>query len=231
MLANCFAIGVVLAVGATARAGAPAPAAAGAGAGRGARRARRRDHLARAAWVQVVEADAFATASSLSEQGDGGYRFEYNPRLVAAARADRARHDLRPPRRWCSRRAGRQEIAADRRAPTGKAGARSRADVRAGRTACYPLGGLCSACWATGTARRTGARATRRSWSATATRGSRASTIGSGWSRSCIPRTGAHDTDHQARLLARCCRSCGTVPPRRARRWRSLLGPSARRAL
>jgi peptidoglycan glycosyltransferase len=42
--------------------------------------------VSRAAWVQVVEADTLATSASLSEQGDGGYRFEYNPRLVAAAR-------------------------------------------------------------------------------------------------------------------------------------------------
>jgi cell division protein FtsI/penicillin-binding protein 2 len=85
MLANCLAVGVVLAV---AR-----------------RRGAIRPHLhrplrvlsavlaaftvmvmARAAWVQVVKAETFATASSLSEQADGGYRFEYNPRLIAAAR-------------------------------------------------------------------------------------------------------------------------------------------------
>jgi cell division protein FtsW (lipid II flippase) len=42
--------------------------------------------LARATWVQVVRADELATASSVSEQADGGYRFEYNPRLVAASR-------------------------------------------------------------------------------------------------------------------------------------------------
>src|SRR5918995_1846823 len=41
---------------------------------------------ARAAWVQLVAADAVATAASLTEQNDGGYRFEYNPRLLAAAR-------------------------------------------------------------------------------------------------------------------------------------------------
>jgi hypothetical protein len=40
----------------------------------------------RAVWIQVLTADRFATASTLTEQGDGGYRFEYNPRLVAAAR-------------------------------------------------------------------------------------------------------------------------------------------------
>jgi cell division protein FtsW (lipid II flippase)/cell division protein FtsI/penicillin-binding protein 2 len=85
MLANCFAVGVVLAV---ARRRGPI---------------RRHLHrpmrtlaavltmfaaavLGRAGWVQVVRADAFATASSLSEQADGGYRFEYNPRLIAAAR-------------------------------------------------------------------------------------------------------------------------------------------------
>jgi cell division protein FtsW (lipid II flippase) len=85
MLANCLATGVVMAVGR--------------------RRGPVRLHLqqpvrllatvlavlagvilSRAAWVQVVEADTLATSASLSEQGDGGYRFEYNPRLVAAAR-------------------------------------------------------------------------------------------------------------------------------------------------
>ena len=34
-------------------------------------------------WCMRID---FATASSLSEQADGGYRFEYNPRLIAAAR-------------------------------------------------------------------------------------------------------------------------------------------------
>ena len=43
--------------------------------------------LSRAAWVQVAYADDFASASSLAEQADGGYRFEYNPRLLAAARS------------------------------------------------------------------------------------------------------------------------------------------------
>jgi cell division protein FtsW (lipid II flippase)/cell division protein FtsI/penicillin-binding protein 2 len=41
----------------------------------------------RAAWIQVVRADEFATAASLSEQADGRLRFEYNPRLLAAARS------------------------------------------------------------------------------------------------------------------------------------------------
>jgi cell division protein FtsW (lipid II flippase)/cell division protein FtsI/penicillin-binding protein 2 len=85
MIANCLAIGIVLAV---ARRAGPV-----------------RQHLyapirglgtvlavvavaivGRAGWVQVVRADAIATTASLSEQADGGYRFEYNPRLTAAAR-------------------------------------------------------------------------------------------------------------------------------------------------
>src|SRR4029079_4105771 len=40
----------------------------------------------RAMWVQVLHADDIAAAPSLAEQGDGGYRFEYNPRLLSAAR-------------------------------------------------------------------------------------------------------------------------------------------------
>ncbi len=86
MLANCAAVGVVLAI---ARRSGPV----------------RRPLLrpvqvlggvlavcavgiaARTAWVQVVRADAIATAASLGLQADGGHRFEYNPRLVAAARA------------------------------------------------------------------------------------------------------------------------------------------------
>jgi cell division protein FtsW (lipid II flippase) len=86
MLANCLAVGIVLAI---ARRKGPV-----------------RSHLrtpvkglalalsiaavavvGRIVWIQVVKADRFATASSLTEQADGGHRFEYNPRLVAAARS------------------------------------------------------------------------------------------------------------------------------------------------
>lgn len=42
--------------------------------------------LARAGLVQVVHADAVAGQANLTRQADGGYRFQYNPRLVAAAR-------------------------------------------------------------------------------------------------------------------------------------------------
>ena len=42
--------------------------------------------VARAAWIQVVRPDTFASAAGLAEQADGGLRFEYNPRLVDSAR-------------------------------------------------------------------------------------------------------------------------------------------------
>jgi cell division protein FtsI/penicillin-binding protein 2/cell division protein FtsW (lipid II flippase) len=85
MLVNCAALGIVLAVAK--------------------RRGPTREHLrqsinalsgvlavavlliaTRAAWIQVVHADDFASAASVSEQADGGYRFEHNPRLLEAAR-------------------------------------------------------------------------------------------------------------------------------------------------
>jgi cell division protein FtsW (lipid II flippase)/cell division protein FtsI/penicillin-binding protein 2 len=42
--------------------------------------------VARSALVQVVKADSVATHANLTQQADGGYRFQYNPRLVAASR-------------------------------------------------------------------------------------------------------------------------------------------------
>lgn len=85
MLANCVAVGVVMAIAQ--------------------RRGPMREHLrgpiravagvlvaaaltvvGRAAWIQVLHADDVAAAASLSEQADGGNRFEQNPRLLAAAR-------------------------------------------------------------------------------------------------------------------------------------------------
>jgi peptidoglycan glycosyltransferase len=41
---------------------------------------------ARTALVQAVRADRIAAAANLTQQADGGYRFQYNPRLVAAGR-------------------------------------------------------------------------------------------------------------------------------------------------
>jgi cell division protein FtsW (lipid II flippase)/cell division protein FtsI/penicillin-binding protein 2 len=40
----------------------------------------------RVGWIQLPRADRYATMASLGEQADGGYRFEYNPRLLSAAR-------------------------------------------------------------------------------------------------------------------------------------------------
>lgn len=42
--------------------------------------------VARAGWVQVAQADAVAGKGALVLQADGGRRFVYNPRLIAAAR-------------------------------------------------------------------------------------------------------------------------------------------------
>ena len=85
MIANCLAIGMVLSVARrqgserfhmraplTAIATVLAVAAAAIG--------------SRTAWVQLVHADDIAAAPALTEQADGGYRFEYNPRLLSAAR-------------------------------------------------------------------------------------------------------------------------------------------------
>ena len=43
--------------------------------------------VVRAADVQVVRADTFATRPNLTQQADGGYRYQYNPRLTSAARS------------------------------------------------------------------------------------------------------------------------------------------------
>jgi cell division protein FtsI/penicillin-binding protein 2/cell division protein FtsW (lipid II flippase) len=42
--------------------------------------------VARLSQVQVVAADSFAVRPNLTRQADGGYRYQYNPRLIAAAR-------------------------------------------------------------------------------------------------------------------------------------------------
>lgn len=42
--------------------------------------------VGRIAWVQIVGADAIALRPSLVRQADGGARYQYNPRLLAAAR-------------------------------------------------------------------------------------------------------------------------------------------------
>ena len=96
--------------------------------------------LSRIAWVQVVHADDMASASSLTEQADGGYRFEYNPRLLSAARTlvrgtiyDRNRLPLATSRP--------EEIAAASAAYEA-AGGVAPEDCGGASTRCYPLGGL-----------------------------------------------------------------------------------------
>ena len=134
MLANCFAVGDRAGGGPAARARCARHLHrpirdAGRGAGR-------RGTLAivepRRRGSRSCRADAFATASSLSEQADGGYRFEYNPRLIAAARLiergtiyDRNGLALATSR---PRRDRRRSSAAYR-----KAGVDARADVPASR--------------------------------------------------------------------------------------------------
>jgi cell division protein FtsW (lipid II flippase)/cell division protein FtsI/penicillin-binding protein 2 len=138
MLANCTAVGVVLAV---AR-----------------RRGPVRRHLerplyalsavlamftlvvaGRAAWVQVLRADDFSIASSLSEQADGGLRFEYNPRLIAVARRiERGSiYDRNGVVLATSRPQEEQTIGAD----YGKAGL-TPIDTCATGNRCYPLSGI-----------------------------------------------------------------------------------------
>lgn len=96
--------------------------------------------LSRAAWVQVVHADDFAAASSLAEQADGGHRFEYNPRLLAAARSiERGTIYDRNGLPLATSRSG--EIAAVN-ATYGNAAGVALDDCAGARGRCYPLGGL-----------------------------------------------------------------------------------------
>ena len=85
MLANCAAVGAVLGIasrGAEVRTHLRGPVRILAGTLLAAGAAL----VGRAAWIQIVQKDAVAVAASLTEQGDGALRFQYNPRLIAAAR-------------------------------------------------------------------------------------------------------------------------------------------------
>ena len=139
MLANCTAVGIILAI--AQRRGPPrehlrAPVRALSGALVAAAIV----VTGRAFWVQVVHADDVASAASVSEQADGGYRFEHNPRLLAAAQTlprgtiyDRNGLPLATSRP--------DEIASldtmYRAAGVAPAAACDRAETR-----CYPLGGF-----------------------------------------------------------------------------------------
>jgi cell division protein FtsW (lipid II flippase) len=93
-----------------------------------------------AAMVQVVRADAHASRGNLSRQADGGFRYQYNPRLVAAARQitrgtifDRNGLPLAS-----SRPSELQPFADELRA----LGISLPTDCSEQRARCYPLGGL-----------------------------------------------------------------------------------------
>jgi cell division protein FtsW (lipid II flippase) len=139
MIANCFAVGVVLAI--ARRRGAPrehlrAPIRALSGVLAAAALV----VVARAGWVQVIRADELASTASLSEQADGGYRFEHNPRLLEAART--------LPRGTIYDRNGLPLATSrpDEMAALGTiyrtAGMVPVRDCDAAETRCYPLGGF-----------------------------------------------------------------------------------------
>ena len=90
--------------------------------------------------VQVVRADGIASRGNVTRQADGGYRYQYNPRLLAAARQiergtiyDRAGVPLAT-----SRPEELQSFASELRA----LGAPIPSGCDDGRSRCYPLAGL-----------------------------------------------------------------------------------------
>ena len=96
--------------------------------------------LGRMAHVQVVAADSFATRANLTQQADGGFRYQYNPRLIAAARAiERGTiYDRRGLPLATSRHQELLPFAARYR----RLGLSVSSACRDERTRCYPLGGL-----------------------------------------------------------------------------------------
>jgi cell division protein FtsW (lipid II flippase)/cell division protein FtsI/penicillin-binding protein 2 len=140
MLANCAAIGIVLAVGERARGPVRRPfvrpvrwvgvmllVAASSVA-------------LRALWVQVVRGDETLTAASLTLQGDGARRYTYNPRLLAAARTIE-RGTIRD-RHGVPLATSRAEDLRSARAMLDQLGAHVDANCPRGESRCYPLGGL-----------------------------------------------------------------------------------------
>lgn len=96
--------------------------------------------VVRAADVQVVHADSFATRANLTQQADGGYRYQYNPRLISAARSIvRGTIFDRDGLPLASSRTGEIEKFA---AEYQKLGIDVPAACRSGAERCYPLGGL-----------------------------------------------------------------------------------------
>lgn len=137
MLANCLGLGIVLAIARRSgpvRAHLQRPMRGLAGALAAAAIVL----AAQAAWIQVLRADRVATQSSLTEQADGGTRFEYNPRLVTASRSI--------PRGTILDRNGLAMATSDQREIAGLADAYRAAGIAPHACTdtdarCYPLGG------------------------------------------------------------------------------------------
>lgn len=88
--------------------------------------------------VQVVSADAMATRPNLTQQADGGYRYQYNPRLLAAARTiERGTIFDRSGLPLATSRPAELVPFADRYRHLGLS-----STCRDDRRRCYPLGGL-----------------------------------------------------------------------------------------
>lgn len=92
----------------------------------------------RAADVQVVRADSFATRANLTQQADGGYRYQYNPRLATAARGI-VRGTIYD-RDGLPIASSRPEEAAKFAAKYQQLGLDLPDACRTGRERCYPLG-------------------------------------------------------------------------------------------
>src|SRR5262249_42292178 len=138
MLANCAAVGVVM--GIASRTGDVRPhmrtavrALAGILFAAGV------TIVGRAAWIQIVQKDAIAAAASLTQQGDGALRFQYNPRLIAPARAiERGTIFDRNGLPLATSRAAEMQALPARYAAAGTRPLES----CAGAARCYPLGGI-----------------------------------------------------------------------------------------
>jgi cell division protein FtsW (lipid II flippase) len=150
MLANCAAIGIVLAVAERARGPVRRPfvrpvrwvgvlliVAASAIA-------------LRAFWVQVLRADETLTAASLTLQGDGERRYTYNPRVLAAARSlergtIRDRHGvplaLSRPEDLQKARTTLDQLGAHVEANCPSTAAASSSPAASSTSRCYPFGG------------------------------------------------------------------------------------------
>jgi len=95
--------------------------------------------VGRVAWIQIVHKDAVALEASLTQQGDGGLRFQYNPRLLAAARTiERGTIFDRNGLPLATSRPAEIQAVASRYAAAGI----HPLDACANAPRCYPLGGV-----------------------------------------------------------------------------------------